>query len=32
MSDAYRIGEAANALCVRVETLRRCERDGKLHA
>jgi molybdopterin-binding protein len=30
MSDAYRIGEAAEMLGVRVETLRRWERDGKL--
>ena len=30
MSDTYRIGEAAAALGVRVETLRRWERDGKL--
>ena len=30
MTDAYRIGEAAKALGVRVETLRRWERDGKL--
>ena len=30
MSDTYRIGEAASALGVRVETLRRWERDGKL--
>jgi molybdopterin-binding protein len=30
MSDAYRIGEAAKALGVRVETLRRWEREGKL--
>ena len=30
MSDTYRIGEAAAALSVRVETLRRWERDGKL--
>ena len=30
MADAYRIGEAAKALGVRVETLRRWERDGKL--
>ena len=28
--DAYRIGEAAKVLGVRVETLRRWERDGKL--
>jgi molybdopterin-binding protein len=30
MEAAYRIGEAAAALGVRVETLRRWERDGKL--
>src|SRR5437867_6474322 len=30
MLDAYRIGEAARLLGVRVETLRRWERDGKL--
>jgi molybdopterin-binding protein len=30
MADAYRIGEAAEMLGVRVETLRRWERDGKL--
>jgi molybdopterin-binding protein len=30
MVDAYRIGEAAEMLGVRVETLRRWERDGKL--
>ena len=30
MTDAYRIGEAAKALGVRVETLRRWEREGKL--
>jgi molybdopterin-binding protein len=30
MSDTYRIGEAAAALGVRVETLRRWERDGRL--
>ncbi len=30
MEDAYRIGEAAEVLGVRVETLRRWERDGKL--
>lgn len=30
MADAYRIGEAAALLGVRVETLRRWERDGKL--
>lgn len=30
MADAYRIGEAAKALGVRVETLRRWEREGKL--
>ena len=29
--DSYRIGEAAKTLGVRVETLRRWERDGKLH-
>ena len=28
--DSYRIGEAARLLGVRVETLRRWERDGKL--
>jgi molybdopterin-binding protein len=30
MKDTYRIGEAAKALGVRVETLRRWEREGKL--
>ena len=30
MSDAYRIGEAAKLLGVRVETLRRWEKEGKL--
>ena len=30
MADTYRIGEAAKALGVRVETLRRWEREGKL--
>jgi molybdopterin-binding protein len=30
MSDTYRIGEAAEMLGTRVETLRRWERDGKL--
>ena len=30
MPDTYRIGEAAGILGVRVETLRRWERDGKL--
>ncbi len=30
MTDSYRIGEAAKALGVRVETLRRWEREGKL--
>ena len=30
MADEYRIGDAAAMLGVRVETLRRCERDGKL--
>jgi molybdopterin-binding protein len=30
MADAYRIGEAAAMLGVRVETLRRWERDGRL--
>jgi molybdopterin-binding protein len=30
MPDTYRIGEAAEILGVRVETLRRWERDGKL--
>jgi molybdopterin-binding protein len=30
MTDTYRIGEAAKTLGVRVETLRRWERDGKL--
>ena len=30
MADSYRIGEAAKVLGVRVETLRRWERDGKL--
>jgi molybdopterin-binding protein len=32
VADAYRIGEAAEILGVRVETLRRWERDGKLRA
>jgi molybdopterin-binding protein len=32
MTDAYRIGEAAELLGVRVETLRRWEREGKLTA
>ena len=32
MVDAYRIGEAAELLGVRVETLRRWEREGKLKA
>ena len=32
MADAYRIGEAAELLGVRVETLRRWEREGKLKA
>ena len=32
MTDAYRIGEAAELLGVRVETLRRWEREGKLKA
>ena len=32
MADAYRIGEAADMLGVRVETLRRWEREGKLKA
>ena len=32
MTDAYRIGEAADLLGVRVETLRRWEREGKLKA
>jgi molybdopterin-binding protein len=32
MGDSYRIGEAAKVLDVRVETLRRWERDGKLAA
>lgn len=31
MAQSYRIGEAAQMLGVRVETLRRWERDGKLH-
>jgi molybdopterin-binding protein len=31
MADSYRIGEAAEMLGARVETLRRWERDGKLH-
>jgi molybdopterin-binding protein len=31
MSETYRIGEAAEMLGVRVETLRRWERDGKLN-
>jgi molybdopterin-binding protein len=30
MDDGYRIGDAAHVLGVRVETLRRWERDGKL--
>ena len=30
MADGYRIGEAARLLGVRVETVRRWERDGKL--
>lgn len=30
MTDTYRIGEAADMLGVRVETLRRWERDGRL--
>jgi len=30
MADTYRIGEAAKALGVRVETLRRWDREGKL--
>lgn len=30
MDDSYRIGDAAEVLGVRVETLRRWERDGKL--
>jgi molybdopterin-binding protein len=30
MEDTYRIGDAAKAIGVRVETLRRWERDGKL--
>jgi len=30
MADTYRIGEAAEILGVRVETLRRWEREGKL--
>jgi molybdopterin-binding protein len=30
MSDAYRIGEAAELLGVRVETVRRWEREGKI--
>jgi molybdopterin-binding protein len=32
MTDAYRIGEAAELLGVRVETLRRWEREGRLKA
>lgn len=32
MDDAYRIGEAAKAIGVRVETLRRWEREGRLTA
>jgi molybdopterin-binding protein len=32
MADSYRIGEAAELLGVRVETLRRWERDGKLQS
>ncbi len=32
MEDTYRIGEAAAALGVRVETLRRWEREGRLRA
>ena len=32
MTDSYRIGEAAELLGVRVETLRRWEREGKLTA
>lgn len=32
MAESYRIGEAAEILGVRVETLRRWERDGKLRA
>jgi molybdopterin-binding protein len=32
MADAYRIGEAAEILGVRVETLRRWERDGKVRS
>ena len=31
MTDTYRIGEAAKTLGVRVETLRRWEREGKLN-
>ena len=31
MAGSYRIGEAAGLLGVRVETLRRWERDGKVH-
>ena len=31
MAESYRIGEAAGLLGVRVETLRRWERDGKVH-
>jgi molybdopterin-binding protein len=30
MDDAYRVGEAAKAIGVRVETLRRWEREGKI--
>ncbi len=32
MPDSYRIGEAADLLGVRVETVRRWERDGKLRS
>ncbi|HSL11122.1 MAG TPA: TOBE domain-containing protein [Actinomycetota bacterium] len=32
MDDSYRIGDAAKAIGVRVETLRRWEREGKLRA
>ncbi len=32
MNDGYRIGEAADLLGVRVETVRRWERDGKVKA